>query len=183
MNVSGTTAQGKDYESEPLYVSFPAGTLVHHAWVERARTHGENLFSYDKQEMAPCFVPDFADGEIHASLALPTPLPKAALTPTIAQPTSARFDLKCDKPFIEAQVSDIPDLDQPAEPSGPIHAVTVSIVALSRAGRVLDAWTVGSSGNLQYDMAIAAALKGAKYRAPVSYCVHADTLLYIVEGF
>jgi hypothetical protein len=183
MNISGVVADGKDYESAPLYVAFPAGTIVRHAWVERAQTRGEGMFDYDTRGMQHCFVPELAAADVHAPIASPSPAPDLAARATVATPTVARFDPQCSEPFTTAWVSRIPRVNRPDDYSGPNYAATISIVAISSESKVLDVWTVGSSGNQRYDIAVRNALLSAKYRAPLSYCMTVDTLLYVVEAF
>ena len=181
MNINGVEADGRDYESTPLYVAFPAGTVVRHAWVERAQSHGDAMFDFDKRGMAHCLVPDFADSDVHGPVVLPAPPATIAAMATPAKPTDARFDKTCDHPFTKATVSNVPRIEPPVEMSGPATSVTISIVAVSAESKVLDVWTVGSSGDHGGDIAVQSALHFAKYQAPISYCVHVDTLLYLTK--
>jgi len=172
---------GRDYESAPLYVTFPAGTVVHRAWVEHAQTSGEKDFGLDARGNATCAVDDFGD---------PSPYdPPAASAPTAgtsiiaAAPTDPRFTPACDHPFVKSAFSNVPRLQPPQEMSGAMSGSAVIAVAITSAGKVLDAWPISTSGNIKWDMAATIALRDATYTPPISYCIPVATTMYFVMEY
>ena len=169
---------GKDYESVPLYVSFPPGTVVHHAWVEHAQTSGEHAFGFDALGDASCTVDNFGDPSPYDP-PVATPVPTTA-TVIAAEPTDPRFTPTCDHPFAKSTFSDVPSVQRPQEFSGAMSGAAVVAVAITSAGKVLDTWPISTSGNFKWDMAATIALRDAKYTPPISYCIPVATTIYFV---
>jgi hypothetical protein len=181
VHVRGIEMNGKDYESDPLYVAFPPGTVVKHAWVEQAKTTGETFFGWDARGSANCSLPDFGDSDPRGVPDVPPSLSNGASVVT-ALTTDARLAADCEQPFIHSTVMSIPRIEQ-SDFSGPTYGVGVFAVAIDNTGAVLDAWTFGSSGNPRWDTAASAALRLAKFQPPVSYCVPVAATIYVVESF
>lgn len=182
VHVRGIEMNGRDYESDPLYVTFPPETVVKHAWVEQAKTQGETVFDWDARGWLNCSLPDFGDADIRGVPEIPPSLPSGA-SATTAKVTDARLDAECEQPFIHADVVSMPRLGEHGDSSGPTSGVGVYAIAIDDKGAVLDAWTVGSSGNPRWDTAASTALRLAKFAPPVSYCLPVAATIYMVESF
>ncbi len=182
LNVRGIQVNGKDFESDTLYVAFPAGTRVKHAWVEHVQTFGETVFGWDKLGQTTCEVPDLADVDPRGPLTLPRtpPVPSAIIT---AIATDPRFSATCATPFTKTGVADVPSLEVPQDFSGPMKATTVVEVLVKGDGSVLDAWLLGSSGNTRGDNEARIAAHDAKYTPSTAYCAPAETTYYFTASF
>jgi hypothetical protein len=173
---------GKSYETQALYVSFPTGTVVRHAWVEHAQTSGETVFGLDARGNATCSVPDFGDDDPYQAPPVPPTLTTGSSV-VAAKPTDARFTPTCEAPFAKSDFSDVPRMEPPQEFSGVMHGTTVVAIAIDNTGKVLDSWPLSSSGNIKWDMTATIALRGAKYRPPVTYCLPVAATLYLVMRY
>lgn len=173
---SGVSLRGNDFESAPLFVSFPAGTTIKHAWVTSAKTSGEKFFGFDARGDASCSVPDFNPGD--EARAAPNGLASAVPTHVIAaMPTDAPEKTDCAHEFVETQMHDVPP------PTVSVYSgrmQTIAAVALDAKGSVLDDWMVAPSGNVAWDRDVLTRLRLTKYDAPISYCRPVSATLYFV---
>lgn len=174
----GLTLNGSDFESKPLFVSFPPGTTIAHAWVTSAKTLGETFFGFDARGTESCPIPDFEPRDQARGLpALPKAVPSGE-TVVAAKPTDDPFTLKCARPFAGLEMGDVPPPSVNIY-SGP-RVQTIAALAVDDKGRVLDDWLIGASGNVAWDRDVLARLRVVKYTAPVSYCRPVPTIIYIV---
>lgn len=173
---------GKSYETKPLFVSFPAGTVVHRAWVEHAQTSGETVFGLDARGNASCAVTNFGDDDPYRAPTVAAEVPTGSIV-AAAQPTDARFTLSCATPFAKSGFSDVPRMEPPQESSGSMKGTAVVAVAIDNTGKVLDTWPISSSGNVKWDMTATIGLRDAKYQPPISYCLPVATTLYMVMSY
>jgi hypothetical protein len=181
VHVRGIEMTGKDYESDPLYVAFPSGTIVKRAWVEQARTTGETFFGWDARGSASCSLPDFGDSDPRGVPDVPSSLPNGASVAT-AMTTDALLVADCAQPFAAATVVSVPRIEQ-SDVSGPTYGIGVFAVTIDNTGAVVDAWTFGSTGNPRWDTAASAALRQAKFKPPLSYCRPVAATIFVVESF
>jgi hypothetical protein len=182
LNVRGIEIDGKDYRSDPLYVSFPSGTVVKNAWVEHVQTFGETVLGWDALGQTTCEVPDFGDVDPRGPLIAPAS-PPAATAIVAAQPTDPRLTVTCDKPFAPTGVSNVPRLEIPQDFSGPTNGASIVELLIKPDGSVLDAWLLGSSGNTRWDNEARIAAHNATYTAATSYCMPVNTTYYFKASF
>lgn len=163
--------------SSPLSVVFPYDVIVRHAWVEEAN-RADAAASTDYTAAARCDVPDFATASMAdtppypGASATPTPLPSPNAPGTRAVPTLAPFaPARCSTPFKEATVTRParPELPTMVESEG-LGGTSIVEVAVGKDGKLIDAWTLGSSGSRAMDLSALRAARSSQYSGAVSYC-------------
>jgi TonB family protein len=153
--------------SDPLSVTFASPLTVRHAWVVAANGSGA------------CDVPDFPTASMAdpppvypGNFVTPSPLPSPSTPSARALPTSPPFAPEsCDTPFVEAKVTRpaIPEFPMSAREEG-FAGTSVVEVAVGKDGKLIDAWTLGSSGSRAIDLSAIHAARASEYTKPVSYC-------------
>lgn len=166
-----------DAASAPLWVEFPAGVSVHHAWVRSAKSSGEQVMGWDAQGEYSCAVPPFSPDsitEVRGALTpgpAPAPLPSpSAATLVTALTTAAPFPItKCGVPFAPV---DVVKAVQPRFPAGQVSAVTALVdVTVDPQGNVIDSTVHATSGSKDADVIAANVAAESTYKAGIAYCL------------
>jgi TonB family protein len=169
------------YESDPLYVRFPAVVTVDAVYVVQAQTQGEHDFGWDGKGEFTCF-PDpervpikepVAAGMTVAHsprLALAaSPSPQASIA--VASPAAPPDSPSCDEPFAPAGVTKPMSPDYPQEERNRrTPGMAVVEVVINAAGQLTDSWLYLSSGSATIDASAVQAANESTYHAGRMFC-------------
>jgi TonB family protein len=185
-----------EFLSPTLYVRFPGNVRVLSAYVNSGRAEGDAEYGWLEKGLVSCqssedrrvlvagapstqTVLDIA--ALKAPRAMPTAIPPGAklLTPKRGEspgPTN------CTAPFADASIARLEEAPYPINVRGRNGRVIVA-VAIDSTGKLLDAWTWGSSGVRAFDAVAVQAARNTIFTPKRAFCQNVPSVNYLNTEF
>lgn len=185
-----------EFESPTLFVRLPNNARVIWAYVNGARAEGDAEYGWVGKGLVSCQSPEDrrvlrADGPSNETLSdiaqpltprvIPTSIPLDAKT-LVVKLGEAPGPITCATPFTDATITQLQTAPYPLNGRGRRGRVIVA-VAIDATGKVLDAWTWGSSGVNAFDAVANNAARNTVFTPKRAFCQSVPSVNYLISDF